>query len=178
MYTKLAPWNWSRRSLAAGALVAAASLTSVWAADPGGDHASRWSQHRQEWVRTRLQRDANRLEITASQQAAWREYASARSALAERSVSKPGRDADAATIAKYRADRAAEGARKLAVLADATAKLQTTLSPEQRETLNQMAHRGHHRMGVPTWRHGQEGLRGEGQKNAMEPSQSEEAPAA
>jgi len=180
MYTKPVTRNWSTGLLAATTLLIAVSSHSAWAADPSMDGAQQWAQRRQEWIHAKLERDANRLEIKASQQSAWQDYAKARSALAERSFKRPAPDADAATIAKARADGAADGARKLAVLADATAKLQAVLSPEQRKTLDQIAHRGHrhHRHGHRAWDHERRGLEGDGQQNASEPQpNNEQAPA-
>ena len=163
--------------LVAGALITASALSSVWAADAVKDRGAQWAQHRQEWVRAKLDRDANRLEIKASQQTAWQSYASARMAFADRSMVRPAPDADAAAIAKLRADRAAEAARKLATLADATAKLESVLSPEQRKTLDQIA-RGHHhhRHHQGMRHHRRDEMEGGGQKNAADPGQSEEAP--
>lgn len=155
------------RLLAVGALALAATLSSAWAADaadgPAGARAQprpAWTQHRQDWVRAKLDNDANRLEIKASQQAAWQEYAQARTSLALRTVFKAMPDADAAAMAKMRADRAADSARKLAELADATAKLQVVLSAEQRQTLAQIAREGHCRHGHRGWHRGPEGLQG------------------
>ncbi len=169
--------------LALGTSLLAALLSSAMAADPAMDRAEQRAQHRQEWVRAKLERDANRLEIKASQQAAWQTYASARTALAERTFHRPAPDADAATIAKARADGAADGARKLAVLADATTKLEAVLSPEQRTTLDQIAHSAHHRghghhQGYREWRHGHESLQEDGQKDAVDQDQGQQAPSA
>ena len=179
MHTK----SLSAIELSSAAILIAALLSSAAAADPGMDWGEQRAQHRQEWVRAKLEKDANRLEIKASQQVAWQAYASARSALTERTFSRPATDADAATIAKARADRAADGARKLAVLAEATTKLQAVLSPEQRRTLDQIAHsahhRGHHhRHGYREWRHGHEGLQEDGQKNAIDQDQDQPAASA
>ena len=63
----------------------------------------------------------------------------------------PPKDADAATLARHRADMAAQMATKLATLADATAKLQGALTPEQAKTLADMTR---HPMGG---RHGGKG---------------------
>lgn len=169
--------------LGSGAILIAMLLGSAAAADPSMDRGEQRAQHRQEWVRAKLERDANRLEIKASQQVAWQAYASARSAFAERTFSRPAPDADAATIAKARADRAADGARKLATLADATSKLEAVLSPEQRKTLDQIVrsshHHGHqHRHGFREWHHGHEGLQEDGQKNANDQDQEQHAPSA
>lgn len=164
--------------LATAALVVAATLSSAWAVDAVKDRAGEWAQHRQQWVRARLDGDANRLELKASQQAVWQDYAKARAALADRMFVKPAQDADAGAIAKIRAERAAESARKLAALADATAKLQAVLSPEQRLTLDQIAHDGRHRHGHCGWHRGPEGVHGDGYGHASDQDQNEEAPAA
>jgi hypothetical protein len=165
--------------LVSGAFLAVALLSSAMAADPGMNRAEQRAQHRQQWVRVKLERDANRLEIKASQQGAWKEYASARTALADRAFARPAPDADAATIAKARAERAGDAARKLTVLADATTKLQAVLSPEQRTTFDQIAHSGHHRghhfrHGYREWRHGHESLQDDGQKNASDQDQHQD----
>lgn len=174
--------------LGTAALLATVMVGGARAAEPGKDRAEHWAQQRQEWVRAKLDREANRLEITASQQAAWQAYAGARKALAERTLTRPAKDADAATIAKYRAERAAEGARKLTALADATVKLQAVLSPQQRETLNQIVRSGHHRHGFHGhghhergdrgWHHGHESLQEDGQENVSDQGPKEEAPSA
>jgi hypothetical protein len=100
-----------------------------------------------EHMKARLDKLAGRLEIKSSQQAVWEEYAKSVEMLAERNMKKPGDDADAAAISRYRADRATEFARKLTRIADATAKLQTALTEDQRKVLNQASrrflHKGH-----------------------------------
>jgi hypothetical protein len=125
----------------------------------GGTPAAR-VEHRQEWIRSRLEQAANRLEIKASQQSAWEAFAQSVQAFAvPPAAARPARDADA--IARFRADRAGENARKLAQVADATAKLQSVLGPDQRKVLDEMAHRfmhrGHHRHGEDSdhYRHGE-----------------------
>jgi hypothetical protein len=133
-------------ALSIGAILLATPLGSARAAEAGKDHAEAWAQHHQQWIRAKLDKDANRLEIKASQQAAWEEYANARKALAARTFTKQQGNADAAAIARKRAERVSEFSQKLTTLADATAKLQAVLSPEQRKTLDQIArhaHRGH-----------------------------------
>ena len=108
-------------------------------------------QYRQEHMKIGLDRLAHRLEIKASQQAVWEDFAKSVETLADQNEKKPGDDADAATIAHYRADRAAEFAGKLNKIADATSKLQAVLSEDQRKVFNQTAHR--------FLRHGQDGGR-------------------
>jgi DNA anti-recombination protein RmuC len=94
-----------------------------------------------EYVKARLDKLAGRLEIKASQQAIWEEFAKSVEMLADRNTKKPNDDADAATISRYRAKRATEYADKLSKIAEATAKLQEALSEDQRKILNQNAHR-------------------------------------
>lgn len=100
-----------------------------------------------EHMKARLDKLAERLEIKSSQQAVWEEFAKSVEPLLERSVKKPNDDADAATIARYHAERATEFAKKLTVIADATAKLQKVLTEDQRKILNQASrrflHKGH-----------------------------------
>jgi hypothetical protein len=93
---------------------------------------------------TRLERMAQRLKIEASQQAAWDAYARTVEGMFGTGGTKPPADADAATLVRLRAQRAAEHAQKLNQLADATATLQQSLNPEQRKTLNEIARRGPH----------------------------------
>ena len=98
-------------------------------------------------MQARLDRLAQRLEIKASQQAVWEDFAKSIESLPDWNAKKPGDDADAATIARYRANRASEMAGKLTRIADATARLQAALSEDQRKILNQtaqlMLHREH-----------------------------------
>jgi len=86
-----------------------------------------------------LDRQAAMLEIKASQQSAWDAYAAAKLELMTGFGAKPlSPDADAATVARRRAERAEAAAQSLGKLADATAKLQATLTGEQREVLDRM----------------------------------------
>ncbi|MGO9445525.1 MAG: Spy/CpxP family protein refolding chaperone [Thiobacillaceae bacterium] len=90
----------------------------------------------------RLDRMADRLEISASQQGAWGAYRAVVIGLADGSPpTRPAADADAAALLRYRAERAGEMAQTLAKLADATSTLQAALSPEQRAVLDEMTHR-------------------------------------
>ena len=93
-----------------------------------------------EHMKGRLDKLATRLEIKSSQQAVWEEFAKSVETLAERNAKKPSDDADAATISRYRAERAAAFTNKLTKIADSTAKLQAALSEDQRKVLNQTAH--------------------------------------
>lgn len=139
------------RGLAALALVGSLGAVSASAfSQPAGnnpatatDPAARQERFR-EHVQNRLQRMEERLQITPAQQNAWAAYRQTVEGLVGTNLAKPGADADAATIARFKAQRAAEHAQKLTQLADATATLQQALTPEQRTTLNEMARREVH----------------------------------
>ena len=119
-----------------------------------------------EHIKVRLDKLAERLEIKASQQAAWGEFAKSVEMLAERSVKKPNDDADAATISRYRAEMATEFAKKLTKIADATAKLQKALNEDQRKILNQAAHR--FLQNDHGWSHKDHGMNREGNEYWMD----------
>ena len=137
------------------------SFNSIAIADPA-EHCGhkqmtqeQMQQHMQEHMKTRLDKLAQRLEIKASQQAVWEDFAKSVETLADRNGKKPGDDADAATISRYRADRATEFAKKLTKIADATAKLQAALTEDQRKILDQTAHRFlRHEHGAGSAHHG------------------------
>jgi hypothetical protein len=98
-------------------------------------------QARKDWIQHRLDDVAARLEIKASQQAAWQSYAASVLALGDVGTgmrARPAADADAATIARARAEHLTLFARKLTDVADATARLQGVLSPEQRSVLTEV----------------------------------------
>lgn len=104
-----------------------------------------WAQHRQNWINAKLDKMAERLEIKSSQQKAWQAFAKVvAEEPANLPIEKADTDADAATMARRHADFATAYAKRLVQIADATTKLQETLTPEQRLTLNQMAHEFHH----------------------------------
>lgn len=105
-----------------------------------------------DFAKSRLDKLANRLEIKVSQQAAWDEYANTVTAMAEQGVQKPDDKADAAAIARYRAEKTAEMSRKLSKVADATAKLQAVLTEEQARMFNKVARNMHG--GTHSWGHG------------------------
>ena len=146
----------------------------VSAAGPAtGDEAAMHRQHRMEHMQMKMKARtaemASRLEIKASQQGAWGDYVKARESMWANPPVRPAQDADAATIARSRADFAADMARKLAVVSDATAKLQAVLTPDQRKVFDEMARRsGHrgHRGG-----HGEGGERGESHHGGNGPDQ-------
>jgi len=113
-------------------------------------------EHMQQGMQKHLDQLAARLEIRASQQEAWNAFSTAVRGLAPATLpERPASDLDAAARARLAADRAAEHARKLASLAEATAKLQQGLDAAQKQVLNEVARNlGHH------WR-GHGGMHGE-----------------
>lgn len=133
--------------VALGALLMA-SLHPVAMASPS-EHCDQKHMNREqmnpekmhEHMKKRLDKLAQRLEIKASQQAAWDEFAKSVEMLAERSIKKPNDDADAAAISRYRAEKATEFAKRLTGIADATAKLQKVLTQDQQKILNQVSQR-------------------------------------
>jgi hypothetical protein len=105
----------------------------------GREMTPEMQERMQSRMQSRLDKMAQRLEIKASQQDAWQAYAKVHKEQFDPAAMKaPAKDADAATIARHRADMAAKMATKLATLADATAKLQGALTPEQAKTLADM----------------------------------------
>jgi len=94
-------------------------------------------------MKQRLDRMAARLEINASQQDAWAAFRQARESVMTGTMpQRPGQDADAATITRFRAEMAKRRADLMIVMADATAKLQEVLDPNQRKVLDEMSRRG------------------------------------
>ncbi len=90
-------------------------------------------------IRQRLEQLEQRLEIKASQQNEWEGYARSVSMLEDRNWKRPEADADAASIAHYRADRATVFAKELTAIAEATDVLQKVLAPDQRKIFNQVS---------------------------------------
>jgi len=140
-------------------LVASIGLVSSSAAEPpradaaardagamNGTHegmGQRWAQH----VQAHLDKLAERLEIKASQEAAWQKFSAAfrnnmslHAMMGHADGHEPA-DADAAALARQQADRAWDHAQKLTQLADATAALQQALAPEQRLVFDEAARR-------------------------------------
>ncbi len=122
---------------------AAAEKAPASAASMSGEPAQRFTKH----LQAHLDELAARLEIKASQEPAWqafsatyRDVVSALVAQRQAAASSTA-ELDAAGLARRRADWAAENAQKLERLAQATAKLQQALSPEQRLVLNEVARR-------------------------------------
>lgn len=141
------------RSIAAALLGSAVLVTAVPAvSQPHGEghRGARMSQMTdadraqmrervQARMNQRLDRLAARLEIKASQQEAWDAYRKARASIFEARPQWPGRDADAATMTRFRADMAQRRAQYLATMAEATSKLQDVLEPQQRKVLDEIA---------------------------------------
>jgi len=88
-------------------------------------------------IKARLETLSGKLAITPAQQPAWNEFAKSVEALADFAGARPDKDADAAAIARYRADMAARLAKKLAAIAETTGKLQAALNENQRKTFNE-----------------------------------------
>jgi hypothetical protein len=113
-----------------------------------------WAKEHHERFKHFADKMAERLEIKASQQAAWQAFITSLEATMEPPSKRVEQKTDAASIARMRADMAAVHAQKLAQIADATAKLQEVLSPDQRTTLDQMAARfAEHRGGRHFFHH-------------------------
>ena len=112
-----------------------------------------WMKRHEEMQAEHLKKMATHLGITASQDASWKAYTSVLMARPT-PATHPDANADAATIARFHADMAAEHAKRLASLADATSKLQASLSVEQRKKFDEIAH---HMMAMHEhgrWHHG------------------------
>lgn len=118
------------------------------AAPPGPAHEAHrmehdWARHRQEWMKKRLDKAAERLGIQPSQREAWQAYANAVESPAG-NVGKPAdQPVDAAGIARRRADFAAAHAARMMNIAEATARLQDVLTPEQRQKFDRMVAHAH-----------------------------------
>jgi hypothetical protein len=143
--------------LATGAvalLITASPLRATAQEHPSGkgpDAMEKMHEHMHEHMQERMQEHldhlAARLEIRASQQEAWNAFAGAVKGLAPaQPPQKPAHDLDAAARARLAADRAAEMARKLSTLADATGRLQQALDAPQKQVLNEVSREFAHRM--------------------------------
>jgi outer membrane lipopolysaccharide assembly protein LptE/RlpB len=121
-------------------------------------------QRMQSRMQARLDQMANRLEIKASQQEAWQSYVKVHKDMFDGTMKAPAKDADAATIARHRADVAAQMAKKLDTLADATARLQSALTPEQARLLADMTRQP---MGGRHGKHGSHGRGSDGPRGPM-----------
>lgn len=105
---------------------------------------ARFQQRRAEFVQQALDRTAARLQIEASQEPQWKDFADAFKALVA-TAPHPGvvaamrRDRDnAAALIHLTADNAVNRSQALEHLADAASKLQNTLNPNQRQVFAQM----------------------------------------
>ncbi len=133
-------------ALAVGAVLATGFAATASAAPDGSQKMEHdWARHRQERVKARLAKTAERLGIQASQQSAWQAYTAAVESPAGDFHAGKNTPADAAGIARRRADMAAGHAAKLARIAEATAVLQAVLTPEQRRIFDRMAQHAHRR---------------------------------
>jgi hypothetical protein len=160
------------RSIAAALIGSAVLMTAVPAsAQPYGEgqRGPRMSQmteadraqmreRMQARVNQRLDRLAARLEIKASQQGAWEAYRNTVTSAFQARPQRPARDADAATLMRFRAERAQYHAQRLVSLADATAKLHAALEPAQQKVLDEVVRQIGQR--------GMRGGRGEGARRA------------
>lgn len=116
-----------------------------------GGHMRHWDPAQmQARMKAHLAKLHERLEIKASQESAWEAFAKSIEALpmGMDKTKRPGPDADAATLARFRAERAQAFAKKMGVIADTSAKLESVLTPSQRKVFDNAArHYGHHRFG-------------------------------
>ena len=137
---------------------------AAWAADnaagaaPAKAEAKQdWARHHEDMVKRMTERMAARLEIKASQQGAWQAYTKTLESAFTPAARQHDGKTDAASITRAHAEMAAARAQKLAQIADATAKLQEVLTPDQRKTLDQMVEHAMHRMGHRHGFHGENG---------------------
>ena len=140
---------------AIGFAIASYGSGSAFAAENSAPQTMRqeWMKRHEEMQAEHLKKMATHLGITASQDASWKAYTSVLMARPT-PATHPDANADAATIARFHADMAAEHAKRLASLADATSKLQASLSVEQRKKFDEIAH---HMMAMHEhrrWHHG------------------------
>jgi protein CpxP len=138
--------------------ILAAAAPSVWSqptdtsAPAAQDNAAAREARLQQHLQGRLNRMAERLQITPTQQGAWTSYVNTVQSLVGTKLTRPASEADATSIARFRAELAAERAQKLSQLADATAALQQALDPQQQKTLDEIVRhtgrRAHYRHGL------------------------------
>ena len=161
------------------ALAQPASAHEGWSHGESRHHQAYSPQEREAWAKQHLEKEASMLEIKASQQAAWDEYAAAKldlmNSFGAMRQGKHDEVSDAAAIARKHAERLTQLAQKLTTLAQATEKLQNVLGDDQRKVLNRIAshhhHFGHH--------HGFHGQRDhEGKAQAGETAKAPAKPAA
>ncbi len=107
-----------------------------------GDQPMKW----REGLKARLERLENRLEIKPSQQAAWGDFQESVERLPLRKIERPGKDADAAAIARFRAERAKVMAERFSKIAETTAKLESVLTEDQRKIFDEASRKSLERM--------------------------------
>lgn len=122
------------------------AVSAAWLFAATGATASEGGQSMHDRIKARLDKLADRLEIKSSQQAAWEAFENSVEKLPEKRIGRPGEGADAAAIARFRADRAEAFAEKLSGIADATAKLESVLSPDQRKIFDEASRKSLERM--------------------------------
>ena len=148
----------------ASVMLVAGLSSSYVAAESHPYHPQERAMNCQNWLKEKLDQSAQRLELKASQQNAWQAYAATIQALGSGPNKEPGETADAATIARFNADRAGEFAGKLKKIAGATAKLQSVLTADQRKTFDQIVRLAGHHEGShhehEEMMHGHEGMMG------------------
>ncbi len=109
-----------------------ATVQSATLAPAAGEHDS---SEQLERIKARLEKLHERLEIKGTQQAAWDAFAAKIEALPAPHATPPGPNADPATALHFRAEMASEMANRLSVMADATEKLESVLTADQRKIL-------------------------------------------
>lgn len=135
--------------LAIGFHLTSSAATPDSAATMHGDHKMEhdWARHRQEKMKERLAKAAERLGIQPEQQSAWQAYANAVESPLGNDRNAHEAASDAAGIARHRADFAAAYAAKMMNVAETTASLQAVLTPDQQQKFTRMVqheqHRGH-----------------------------------
>lgn len=165
-----------------GGLVVATTPAFSQTGEPGargGEQRRMDPEKMKERMRARTERLAAKLEIQPSQQDAWNAYARVRESMFTPPANRPARDADAATVTRFRAEMAQQRAQKMAGLAEATANLQNVLEPAQRKILDEISRRGG-RPGMHGRHHGH-GMRGgpgaqDGEPRRWQGPRSEAAP--
>ncbi|WP_407275341.1 Spy/CpxP family protein refolding chaperone [Halothiobacillus sp. DCM-1] len=141
------------RSLAISMMLAFTAPLLAQAADapppPAGGkelRAEKWQEKRAAHLTADLNELANRLQLTASQQAAWDQYKAARAEMLKLPHYHMTPQENAADIAKMRAMRAEQMAQLLDNLSTATGQLRAALQPNQQQVLDEYAHQQPKRM--------------------------------
>ncbi|OZB36761.1 MAG: hypothetical protein B7X35_02965 [Halothiobacillus sp. 14-56-357] len=139
-------------TLAGGFVTVSMAETPVGSAAPVGQPCSknpeqieRMRAHRAAFMQKTLDTMANRLEITASQQAVWDAYKKVRMDMMFEHFKRPGPEMNAAQLAQFRAERAELMARKMARLSKVTSDLRAALAPNQQQVLDEMARQHRHK---------------------------------